>query len=139
VLFIIALLMVPLPGILLDLFLAMSIGMSIVVLLVSLYNTDPLEFSGFPSLLLLLTLFRLALNVCSTRLILSDGHAGAVIQAFGEFVIGGNYVVGTRALPDSHRHQLHRHHERCRAESPKSRRASRWTRCPASRWRSTPI
>ncbi len=94
VLFIVALLMVPLPGVLLDLFLATSIGMSIVVLLVALYTTDPLEFSGFPSLLLLLTLFRLALNVCTTRLILGQGHAGSVIQAFGEFVIGGNYVVG---------------------------------------------
>jgi flagellar biosynthesis protein FlhA len=94
VLAIIALLMVPLPGVLLDLFLATSIGMSLVVLLVALYTTDPLEFSGFPSLLLLLTLFRLALNVCSTRLILSQGHAGAVIQSFGEFVIGGNYAVG---------------------------------------------
>jgi len=94
VLAIVALLMVPLPGVMLDLFLATSIGMSLVVLLVSLNTTDPLEFSGFPSLLLLLTLFRLALNVCSTRLILSQGHAGAVIQSFGEFVIGGNYAVG---------------------------------------------
>jgi flagellar biosynthesis protein FlhA len=94
VLFIVALLMVPLPGVMLDLFLATSIGMSLVVLLVALYTTDPLEFSAFPSLLLLLTLFRLALNVCSTRLILTEGHAGAVIQSFGEFVIGGNYAVG---------------------------------------------
>ncbi|HXT19083.1 MAG TPA: flagellar biosynthesis protein FlhA [Gemmatimonadaceae bacterium] len=94
VLAIVALLMVPLPGVVLDLLLATSIGTSLVVLLVALNTTDPLEFSGFPSLLLLLTLFRLALNVCSTRLILSQGHAGAVIQAFGEFVIGGNYAVG---------------------------------------------
>jgi len=94
VVFIVALLMVPLPGVMLDLFLATSIGMSLVVLLVALYTTDPLEFSSFPSLLLLLTLFRLALGVCSTRLILSEGHAGAIIQAFGEFVIGGNYAVG---------------------------------------------
>src|SRR4051812_47493791 len=94
VVFIVALLMVPIPGMLLDLLLATSIGMSLVVLLVALYNTDPLEFSSFPSLLLLLTLFRLALNVCSTRLILTEGHAGAVIQSFGEFVIGGNYAVG---------------------------------------------
>src|SRR5262245_20310174 len=94
VVFIVALLMVPLPGVILDLFLAMSIGSSLVVLLVALNTTDPLEFSSFPSLLLLLTLFRLALNVCSTRLILSEGHAGAVIQSFGEFVIAGNYAVG---------------------------------------------
>ena len=94
VVFIVALLMIPLPGVMLDLFLVTSIGMSLVVLLVALYTTNPLDFSGFPSLLLLLTLFRLALNVCSTRLILSQGHAGAVIQSFGEFVIGGNYAVG---------------------------------------------
>ncbi len=94
VVFIVALLMVPLPGVMLDLLLATSIGSSLVVLLVALYTTTPLEFSSFPSLLLLLTLFRLALNVCSTRLILSQGHAGAVIQSFGEFVIGGNYAVG---------------------------------------------
>ena len=94
VLFIVALLMVPLPPVLLDLMLATSIGASLVVLLVALNTTDPLEFSGFPSMLLLLTLFRLALNVCTTRLILGQGHAGSVVQAFGEFVIGGNYAVG---------------------------------------------
>ena len=91
---IIALLMVPLPGVILDLLIAASIGSSLVVLLVSLNTTDPLEFSSFPQVLLILTLFRLALNVSSTRLILGTGHAGAIIQAFGEFVIGGNYAVG---------------------------------------------
>jgi len=94
VVFIIALLVVPLPPFVLDLCLSLSIGISLVVLLVSLYTTDPLEFSSFPALILLLTLFRLALNVSSTRLILSEGHAGQVIQAFGQFVIGGNYAVG---------------------------------------------
>ncbi len=94
VVFIIALLVVPLPPFVLDLCLSLSIGISLVVLLVSLYTTDPLEFSSFPALILLLTLFRLALNVSSTRLILSEGHAGKVIQAFGQFVIGGNYIVG---------------------------------------------
>ena len=91
---IIALLMVPLPGIILDLLIAASIGSALVVLLVSLNTTDPLEFSSFPQVLLILTLFRLALNVSSTRLILGSGHAGNIIQAFGEFVIGGNYAVG---------------------------------------------
>ena len=91
---IIALLMVPLPGIILDLLIAASIGSALVVLLVSLNTTDPLEFSSFPQVLLILTLFRLALNVSSTRLILGTGHAGNIIQAFGEFVIGGNYAVG---------------------------------------------
>jgi flagellar biosynthesis protein FlhA len=94
VVFIIALLVVPLPPIMLDMFLSLSIGISLVVLLVALYTRDPLEFSSFPALLLLLTLFRLALNVSSTRLILSQGRAGQVIEAFGQFVIGGNYVVG---------------------------------------------
>ena len=94
VVLVIALIVVPLPPILLDLCLAASIGLSLVVLLVSLYTTNPLDFSSFPALLLLLTLFRIGLNVSSTRLILSEGHAGKVIEAFGQFVIGGNYAVG---------------------------------------------
>ncbi|MCC6316088.1 MAG: flagellar biosynthesis protein FlhA [Gemmatimonadaceae bacterium] len=94
VVFVIALLIVPLPAFLLDLFLATSIGLSLVVLLTAMQTQDALEFSSFPALLLLLTLFRLALNVASTRLILGQGHAGEVIQAFGQFVIGGNYAVG---------------------------------------------
>ncbi|MBK7908542.1 MAG: flagellar biosynthesis protein FlhA [Gemmatimonadetes bacterium] len=94
VLFVLALLIVPLPGIMVDLFLAASLGASIIVLLVALQSTKPLDFSSFPTVLLLLTLFRLAMNVSSTRLILSGGHAGDIIPAFGEFVIGGNYVVG---------------------------------------------
>ncbi len=94
VVFVIALLIIPLPAFLLDLFLATSIGLSLVVLLTAMQTVDALEFSSFPALLLLLTLFRLALNVASTRLILGEGHAGEVIQAFGSFVIGGNYAVG---------------------------------------------
>src|SRR5438105_3812708 len=94
VVLVLALLVVPLPPVLLDLSLATSIGMSLVVLLVSLQTTDPLEFSSFPAVLLIMTLFRLALNVSTTRLILGKGEAGQVIQAFGNFVIGGNYAVG---------------------------------------------
>ncbi len=94
VVFVIALLILPLPSALLDLMLALSIALSLVILLVALYTVNPLDFSSFPAMLLLLTLFRLALNVSSTRLILSEGEAGSVIQAFGEFVIGGNYAVG---------------------------------------------
>ena len=94
VVFVIALLVVPLPGVILDMLLVTSISLSLVVLLSALYTTNPLDFSSFPGLLLLLTLFRLALNVASTRLILTHGQAGHVIQAFGEFVIGGNYAVG---------------------------------------------
>jgi flagellar biosynthesis protein FlhA len=94
VVFIIALLVIPLPGVMLDFFIALSIGTALVVLLVALQTKDTLDFSSFPSILLLLTLFRLALNVSSTRLILSDGEAGKMIEAFGQFVVGGNYAVG---------------------------------------------
>ncbi|MBL0941022.1 MAG: flagellar biosynthesis protein FlhA [Gemmatimonadaceae bacterium] len=94
VIFVLALIVVPLPPVLLDLCLAASIGLSLAVLLVSLYTTNPLDFSSFPALLLLLTLFRMGLNVSSTRLILTEAHAGKVIEAFGQFVIGGNYAVG---------------------------------------------
>lgn len=94
VVLVIALIVVPLPAVLLDLCLAASIGLALVVLLVSLYTTNPLDFSSFPALLLLLTLFRIGLNVSSTRLILTHGHAGKVIEAFGQFVVGGNYAVG---------------------------------------------
>jgi flagellar biosynthesis protein FlhA len=94
VLLVVGLLVVPLPGVLLDLCLALSIAVSLVVLLVALGTKDPLEFSSFPALLLVMTVFRLALNVSSTRLILTKGEAGKVIEAFGHFLIGGNYAVG---------------------------------------------
>jgi flagellar biosynthesis protein FlhA len=94
VVLVLALIIVPLPPFLLDLCLAASIGASLAVLLVALSTTNPLDFSSFPALLLLLTLFRIGLNVSSTRLILTEAHAGRVIQAFGSFVIGGNYAVG---------------------------------------------
>ncbi len=89
----------PLPAPVLDLLLAMNLALSLVTLLVALYTLEPLEFAIFPSLLLFLTLFRLALNISSMRLILLHGNqgpdaAGAVIKAFGNFVIGGNFVVG---------------------------------------------
>ncbi len=91
---IVLMLIVPVPAFLLDLMLAMQIGLSLLVLLVVVYVKDPAEFSGFPTLLLGLTLYRLALNICSTRLILTEGHAGSIIESFGNFVIQGNYVVG---------------------------------------------
>ncbi|MGD0308308.1 MAG: flagellar biosynthesis protein FlhA [Acidobacteriota bacterium] len=89
----------PVPPMLLDLLITMSITLSIIVLLVSMYILQPVNFSVFPSLLLIITLFRLALNVASTRLILLHGSegedaAGRVIQSFGQFVVGGNYLVG---------------------------------------------
>jgi flagellar biosynthesis protein FlhA len=88
------LLIMPIPTGLLDLFLALNIGLSLLVLLAIIYVKDPPEFSAFPTLLLALTLFRLALNISSTRLVLVHGYAGQVIDAFGHFVIQGNYVVG---------------------------------------------
>jgi flagellar biosynthesis protein FlhA len=96
---IVLMMVVPLPPIILDMLLAMDIGLSVVLLLTVLYVRQPVEFSVFPSLLLLLTLLRLSLNVASTRLILMHGGegveaAGHVIMAFGQFVVGGNYVVG---------------------------------------------
>lgn len=94
VLVILGLMVVPVPPILLDLMLTFSIAFSVTVLLVSLYIKQPLQFNSFPSLLLILTLMRLSLNVASTRLILSKGSAGQVIQSFGDFVVGGNYVIG---------------------------------------------
>ncbi|MDR1167076.1 MAG: flagellar biosynthesis protein FlhA [Deltaproteobacteria bacterium] len=89
----------PIPTGALDLLLTFNVTMSVIVLLTALYTLKPLDFSVFPSLLLILTLFRLALNIASTRLILLNGAegtdaAGEVIQAFGNFVVGGNYVVG---------------------------------------------
>ncbi|MEA5114701.1 MAG: flagellar biosynthesis protein FlhA [Geobacteraceae bacterium] len=96
---ILALMIIPLPAFLLDIFLAANITLALAILLVGLYTTQPLDFSVFPSLLLVTTLFRLSLNIASTRLILLHGNegveaAGAVIKAFGQFVVGGNYVVG---------------------------------------------
>ncbi len=85
---------IPLPTFLLDLFLTINISFALTVLLVSIYTTEPLQFSVFPSMLLFATLFRLALNVSSTRLILGQGYAGQIILGFGNFVVGGNYIVG---------------------------------------------
>lgn len=88
------LLIIPIPTLLLDVLLALNLGLSLLVLLAIIYVKDPPEFSSFPTLLLALTLFRLALNISTTRLVLVDGYAGQVIEAFGHFVIQGNYVVG---------------------------------------------
>jgi flagellar biosynthesis protein FlhA len=90
----ILLLILPVAPFILDLLLTISIGLSLLTLLVILYLRTPAEFTGFPTLLLFITLYRLALNVASTRLILLDGYAGHIIEAFGNFVVRGNYVVG---------------------------------------------
>src|ERR1041385_7350078 len=89
----------PMPSFLLDVLISANITISVIVLLVSMYITRPVEFSVFPTSLLLLTLFRLALNISSARLILLHGNsgtraAGQVIEAFGNFVVGGNYIIG---------------------------------------------
>jgi flagellar biosynthesis protein FlhA len=99
ILTILVVLILPLPAIVLDLFLAISITMSILILMTSLFIQAPLEFSSFPTTLLISTMLRLSLNLASTRLILSRGHegtdaAGHVIEAFGNFVMGGNFVIG---------------------------------------------
>lgn len=88
------LMLIPLPPMFLDLFLAFNISLAVLVLILSLYIKTPLDFSVFPGLLLILTLFRLSLNISSTRLILIDGYAGQVIESFGNFVVSGDYVVG---------------------------------------------
>ena len=90
----ILLMILPIHPLLLDMFLATSIALSLLVLLSILYVKEPADFTGFPTLLLFITLFRLSLNIASTRLILLDGYAGHIIEAFGNFVVRGNYVVG---------------------------------------------
>lgn len=89
-----ATLLVPLPTVLLDMLLACSISLSLAVLIITLCSKEALELSTFPSLLLFVTLFRLSLNVASTRLILLQGNAGKIIQTFGNFVAGGSFVIG---------------------------------------------
>src|SRR3954471_24268604 len=91
---IVLMLVVPLPSAVLDLLLGLNITSALLILLVSMQIKRALDFSVFPSLILIATLFRLALNVSSTRLVLTDGYAGKVIDAFGHFVVGGSLVVG---------------------------------------------
>ncbi len=99
VLLVLAIIIIPLPSFMLDTLLTFSLTLGIIILMVSMYTTSPLNFSVFPSLLLLVTLFRLALNIATTRIILLHGYegelaAGRVIHTFGQFVVGGSYVVG---------------------------------------------
>ena len=99
ILALVGMLVLPLPVVLLDLFFVFNITISLLILMVALHTHRPLDFSSFPNLLLLATVLRLGLNVASTRIVLSEGHngsdaAGQVIQAFGEFIVAGNYAVG---------------------------------------------
>ena len=91
---IVAMLMLPMPGWMLDLGLVVALGTSVMILLTTVNITDPLQFSSFPPLLVITTLFRLALSVAATKLILGSGQAGHVIETFGNFVMGGDFVVG---------------------------------------------
>src|SRR5579863_10078623 len=92
-------LITPMPSVLLDFMIVIDILLSVIVMMVAVYIRRPVDFSVFPTTLLLLTLFRLALNISSSRLILLNGNtgtsaAGHVIEAFGSFVVGGNYIIG---------------------------------------------
>jgi flagellar biosynthesis protein FlhA len=91
---ILGMMIIPLPEGVLDVLIVTNVSIAMVMLLVAMYITEPLQFSSFPSMLLLATLFRLGLNIFASRLILLQGHAGEVIASFGNFVVGGNYVVG---------------------------------------------
>jgi flagellar biosynthesis protein FlhA len=99
IILLLAMMILPLPAFALDLFFSFNIAMSVIVLLTALYTVKPLDFMAFPAVLLVTTMLRLALNVASTRVVLTEGHtggaaAGKVIEAFGHFLIGGNYTVG---------------------------------------------
>ena len=99
VLLIISMLVIPMPAILLDMLFTLNIVLGLVIIMIAINVSKPLEFSSFPSILLLATMLRLSLNVASTRIVLVKGHegpsaAGKVIEAFGDFVIAGNYIVG---------------------------------------------
>ncbi|MEX5749030.1 flagellar biosynthesis protein FlhA [Massilia sp. X63] len=94
-----AMMILPLPAFVLDVFFSFNIALSVIVLLTALYTVKPLDFMAFPAILLISTMLRLALNVASTRIVLTEGHtggaaAGKVVEAFGHFLIGGNYTVG---------------------------------------------
>ncbi|MBY0241064.1 MAG: FHIPEP family type III secretion protein, partial [Burkholderiaceae bacterium] len=99
IIMLLAMMILPLPAFVLDLFFSFNIALSIIVLLTALYTVKPLDFMAFPAVLLVSTMLRLSLNVASTRVVLTEGHtggaaAGKVIEAFGHFLIGGNYTVG---------------------------------------------
>ncbi len=91
---IVVMLVVPLPAMLLDLLIALNITVALLVLMTAMFVTRPLDFAAFPAVILVMTLFRLALNVSATRLVLLDGFAGKVIDTFGHFVVGGSLIVG---------------------------------------------
>ncbi len=96
---ILAIIIVPLPSPVLDFFLVISLSISVLIILISLYIPKPTDLTTFPTLILIITLYRLALNISTTRMILTNGHNGPdavseIISSFGQFVVGGNYVIG---------------------------------------------
>ena len=142
ILALVAMMVLPLPVFLLDTFFVTNILVSLLVLMVAMHTQRPLDFSSFPSLLLIATVLRLGLNVASTRIVLSEGHtgpdaAGKVIEAFGEFVISGNYAVGLFVFLILIIINLV---VVTKGAGRVSEVSARFTlmRCPASRWRSTP-
>jgi len=94
IILILMIMIVPIPAGAMDIFLALNVSLSLLVLLVAFYTLKPLQFAVFPGMLLILTLFRLSLNVGTTRLILSEGYAGSIIESFGGFIVRGNFVIG---------------------------------------------
>ena len=138
-----AMVVVPLPPLLLDAFFTFNITLSLVIMLAAIYVRRPLDFAVFPTVLLAVTLLRLALNVASTRVVLMHGHtgtdaAGQVIESFGEFVIGGNYAVGIVVFVILVVINFMVVTKGAGRVVGGRARGSRWTRCPASRWPSTP-
>ncbi len=115
-----AMVVLPIPAFLLDMFFTFNIALSMVVLLVTVYTRRPLDFAAFPTVLLIATLLRLALNVASTRVVLLKGHeggdaAGNVIEAFGNVVIGGKLRCWFSGVPHPDDHQLYGRDQRCGA------------------------
>lgn len=120
ILLILSMMVLPLPAFILDLLFTFNIALSIMVLLVAMFTQRTLEFAAFPTILLFTTLLRLALNVASTRIILMEGHTGAaaagkVVEAFGHFLVGGNFAIDIVVVRHSRDHQLYGYHQRCRA------------------------
>ena len=143
VLTILVVLVLPLPPLVLDLLLAVSIILSVLILMTALFIKTPLEFSLFPTVLLIATMLRLSLNLASTRLILAHGHegtaaAGHVIEAFGGFVMAGNFVIGVIVFIIL---IIVNFVVITKGSGRIAEVAARFTStpCPASRWRSTPI
>lgn len=135
---VITLMIMPLPTALVDTFIGANLTISFLMLMMAMYVKSPLEFSAFPTMLLFTTLFRVGLNITTTRLILLQADAGEIIFTFGEFATGSNFVVGAGRLPDFDGRAVPRHRQGRPSASPKSARASRSTPCPASKCRSTP-